>query len=252
MPPKRPWGLSAVDCQAHRVSSPGGGGSGQRPGLLGYRPQRCLIPALPDLDPTCTDQSAQSTVKIFCGTEPPLQFFPCSPRLPSIHHVSWPAARPPTPASPRLSPRLSLHLTPHRCLALSGCPISVAPACSLSITQSQWQMAPPPSAGPSPPPRLLDITHPHLQPFPPRTLGPRDPCCEKISFLITQAPTFSPQSTGYILSQGMLGSLRQFAWRLRKGGRGPGNGSTPGPCLHTGLHSLKRHPSPVCGYGLQL
>lgn len=239
-----------MHCQAH--SSLGRGGSRQRPGLLGYRPQRCLIPALPHLDPTCTGQSAQSTVKTFCGTEPPLQLFPCSPLSPLCSPCQLGRSSAP---HPRLSPSLPKAVSPSLSpplLALSGCPISLALACSPSITHSQWQMAPALSAGPSLPPRLLDITHPHLQPFPPWTLGPRDPFCEKISILITQAPSFPPQSAGRILSQGTLGFLRQFAWRLRKGGRGPGNGSTPSPCLLTGLHSLKRHPSPVCGCGLQL
>ena len=179
--------------------------------------------------------------------------FSSSPlHLPSIHHVSWATAPPPTPASPRLSPRPSLHLFPHCCPALSGCPISLA--CSLSITQSQWQPAPPPSAGPSPPPRLLDITYPH-PPFgaiPTTDSGPLGPMLRENFHPHHPSPLLPAPEHRLHPVPGNVRIPQTFPWRLRKGGRGPGNGSTRSPFLSTGLHSLKHHPSPVCGYGRQL
>lgn len=204
-----------MHCLAH--CSLGCGGSRQRPGLPGYRPQRRLIPALPHLEPTCTGQSAQSTMKTFCGTEPPLSPAPptplCSPCQLGCSSAPNPRLSPSLPkaVSPSLSPPL---------LALSGCPISLALACSPSITQSQWQMAPALSTGPSPPPRLLDITHPHLQPFPPWTLGPRDPFCEKISILVTQAPSFPPPERRLHPVPGNVRIPQTVCLEAEKGGQG--------------------------------
>lgn len=108
LPPKRPLSLSAVHCQAH--SSLGRGGSRQRPGLLGHRPQRCLdsCPSSPGSDmhwPVCAEHRED-----FLWYRTPTSALPL---LPSLSCSPCQLGRSPAP-HPRPLP-----ISPQGCLSIS-------------------------------------------------------------------------------------------------------------------------------------
>lgn len=200
-------GLPALDCRKQRVSRSWGWEEYARRGLLGYRPQRCLILALSHLDPT--DQSAQSTVKTFCGTEPPTSDLPLLPLSPlSIQSVRWAAdLSPRTPACLCvLTKAVSPSLSPHPCVSLSGCPVLFPlPSALAGGTRTP--------RGPSLPPSCALQTHntPSPLPIPTKDSGPQGPILRENFHPPHPSPLLPlPQRAGYILSQGMSGSHRHF------------------------------------------
>lgn len=207
----------------------------------------CLIPALPPWIRHAL-ASLQSTVKTFCGTEPPLQLFPCSPLSPLYFTMSaGPVAR--TPASPHLSPRLSLHLSPRCWPSLAAPSLWPWPVLLPSpIRNGRWHRT---LRRPFSTSRLLDITHPHLSHSHHGLWAPGTHSARKFPSPHHPSPLLPAPERRPHPVPGNVRIPQTVCLEAEKGGRGPEEWlPPPAPACSPGLHTASGaiHLS-VCGCG---